>query len=176
MINLALIGIGKWGSNYLKAVESIEGAQIKYIRKYDYDNLVKCKDLDGIIIATPDTTHNEIINKFPDKFLLVEKPVVMKWDEAKKLENEKIMAGHIYLYNKELLNLLDGGRDIQEIEFSILNDQRKNDTELLWYLAPHPVSLYVYLYGMPRVIKVKEIDGVIFVRFIYDNVIIYTKY
>ena len=86
MITLALIGKGKWGSKYLEVVEKIPDCIIKYVKTRDYKDLHNYSDIDGIIIATPDSTHARIIEEFPSKYLLVEKPLTTSLKEARKIK------------------------------------------------------------------------------------------
>src|SRR5258708_8764255 len=103
MTTLALIGKGRWGTNYLNEVKKIPNSKIKYVKTYNYKDILKYDDIDGIIIATPAETHVEIINAFPNKFLLVEKPLTTSLSSALAIINKNIMVGHTYLFNSSIM-------------------------------------------------------------------------
>lgn len=172
MINLALVGVGKWGVNYLNEVSKIKDCQIKYIcskspstlskfpnsytKVTDYKKLLDLKDVDGVIIATPATTHFKIAKDFLSKGynVLVEKPVVLSQKDAKKLStqiNKNIfMAGHIKLYSPALIKikkLLPKIGDVISIDLqSGNNGPFRNDISVLWDWGPHLVSMMLYLF------------------------------
>ncbi len=170
MTTLALVGKGKWGSNYLRVAQQIPDCIIKYVKTKDYTDIHKYKDIDGIIIATPDTTHAEIIRSFPNQYLLVEKPLVASLKDLDEISNNRIMIGHIYLYNVALMNLIKDIRGIHKIDFFLCNTEQKENTTPLWYLAPHPVSLSVYLFGMPKSVDARTEDGNVSTILYYDEV------
>lgn len=167
MTRLALIGNGKWGKNYLKEAKKIKGVDIVYIRDHDWKDLLDKKDIDGIIIATPDSTHTEIINAFPDTYLLVEKPFTMSIEEASKIANKKIMVGYIYLYNLELQEQMKDIGQINEINFIIHNTEKVEETTQLWYLGSHAVSFALLHLGRPPQKEIKDKDGDLTLTFTY---------
>ena len=65
MINLALIGAGRWGKSYLDSCKSLPGIKISDIctRETDIRLLLKKKDISGFIIASPTSTHYKIAKK-----------------------------------------------------------------------------------------------------------------
>src|SRR3989344_6020202 len=97
-LNLALIGLGKFGRNYLRLLQEIPGVVLKYVVKHDPDffgvterlnqNVIKTTDLqtvfsdktiDAIVIATPPSTHFSLCHQAvtAGKHVLVEKPMVI---------------------------------------------------------------------------------------------------
>ena len=58
MVTLALVGAGSWGKNYLRAAKEIDGVEIKYIATSRTDMRDVPPGLDGVIIASPATTHS----------------------------------------------------------------------------------------------------------------------
>lgn len=169
MIELALIGKGKWGSRYLEAIKNIPDAEIKYVATRNYRDLIVEPDIDGIIIATPDSTHAEIAKTFPDKFLLIEKPFTTSLTDALEIGNPKVMAGHIYLYNLALMDQLEKARHIKNFSFRLRNTEAPEGTTPLWYLAPHGIALCVYLFGEPALVEAWE-DGLkLFIKLSYQE-------
>lgn len=148
MINLALIGTGKWGKNYIKTVKKIKGCHIKYTANKDYLKLKKIKDIDGIIIATPSENHAEIAKQFPDHYLLVEKPFTTSLEDALSIKNKKIMVGHIYLYNQNFVKQMEKMGKVEFFSFKLFNKKLQRNLIPLWELASHAVYLCTtYLKG-----------------------------
>lgn len=169
MKNLALIGSGRWGQKYIEESEKIPGCQIKYIRGRDYKDLIeKLHDIDGVIIATPATTHTQIANDFKNIPVLIEKPVAMSTQELLDSEAKKVMAGHTYIYDPEIQKLKDNPP--RYLTFRMFNTSRHNsDTSILWELCPHAISLFFYLYDFPDSISVEKSDTLIRIKFFYKH-------
>lgn len=173
MITLALVGIGRWGSNYLTAIKGVDDCQIKYIvsknketltkfsDKYikltNYKDLLNYSDIDGVIIATPGSTHYEIVKYFAMKnyFILVEKPLATSLKDTVSIkqivgEKSKIMVGHIYLFNpayRVVKKLLPSIGKIRYVSFKGWNfGVFRDDMSVLWEWAPHPLSVYLDLF------------------------------
>lgn len=116
-------------------------------------------EVDAIVVATPAATHYEIARASlqAGKHVLVEKPLAMSVKEADELtllatQNEKVlMVGHTFLFNSALhyvKKLLDSG-DLGQIYYIYsqrLNlGQVRSDVNAWWNLAPHDVSILLYL-------------------------------
>ena len=166
MINLALIGVGKWGKNYLSTVENIPDCQIKYTRTRDYQDLLSKNDIDGVIIATPGSTHFEIASQFLSKGfnLLIEKPLTTNLEEAEKLltiwqdKKPKVLVGITYLYHplyQQLKNKISEVVEIKSLNFEGLSSPIRDDIPVLWDWGPHAVSLFLDLVKSP----VSKVNG-----------------
>lgn len=168
-MRLALVGIGSWGQNYIKAIESIPNVTLKYIcaqsekklsllpskyiRLTDYKKLPEYDDIDGIIIATSASTHFEITKFFLAKNynILVEKPFTTNLKEAKELKrihkDTVFMVGHIYLYNnafKEFTKRVEEIGTFNYLDFEF--GRYKNDANALFEWGPHGVSMVLELF------------------------------
>lgn len=174
MINLALIGIGKWGRNYLSTIKAFPNCRIKYLcsstaanlQEYkddyvvttDFKELFKYQDIDGVIIATSGSTHYQITEEFLKKGfnLLIEKPLVTKYTDLlrlKELKNKttsKILVGHVYLFDPAYIKTKELLKDIGQIKSisyeSVNNGPFRTDMSILWDLGPHAVSLILDIY------------------------------
>lgn len=175
MIRLALIGVGYWGKNYLSTVSQMKTCKIthicaktektlfdlpeKYDKTTDYKEILKNKDIDGVIIATPASTHFSIAKSFISVGVpvLVEKPFTSRFQETLILEKiirskkALIMVGHEYLYNpaylklKELLSLLGS---IHTIETEAGNWWPfHTDISMLWNWGPHDIAMLLDILG-----------------------------
>jgi len=132
MINIAIIGCGHWGPNYLrnlvhfKCVNRIfccdtnqgvlDKLKISYHRIEtiaDYKSAIKNQDIDAIIIATPTSTHFTIAKEaiLAGKHVLVEKPLSLKYEECTELEQlsqktgKILMVAHTFIYNPAVVKI-----------------------------------------------------------------------
>ncbi len=127
-------------------------------------------DIDGVIIATPVMTHYQLAKAalLHGKHVLVEKPLTSSVAEAEELvalaaELERtLMVGHTFEYSpavNELRKLVKSGDlgKIYSIEAERVNlGLFRNDINVIWDLAPHDISILLYLLGKkPNQIKVQ---------------------
>src|SRR5579884_2111498 len=118
-------------------------------------------DVDGVVIATPVRTHYKLARAalLHGKHVLVEKPLTANVQEAQELVNlaaehkRILMVGHTFEYNpgvielRKLIQSGDLGR-IYSIEAERLNlGLFRNDIDVIWDLAPHDISILLYLLG-----------------------------
>src|SRR5579871_4522232 len=100
MVTLALVGIGSWGKNYIATCKNLPNVHLKYlcaasekrftsypgnyIKITNYKDLFAYSDIDGVIIATPNATHDEISYEFIKRgiYVLVEKPMSENYQKA----------------------------------------------------------------------------------------------
>lgn len=122
---------------------------------------VFCSDVDGVVIATPVHTHYQLAKQalLCGKHTLVEKPLTADVAEAEELvalareQRRILMVGHTFEYNpavNELRKHIQSGDlgKICAIEASRLNlGLFRSDTDVIWDLAPHDVSILLYLLG-----------------------------
>jgi predicted dehydrogenase len=126
--------------------------------------------VDGVIIATPVRTHYQLAKQalLQEKHVLVEKPLTADVGEAEELvalaqeQRRVLMVGHTFEYNpavNELRKLLQQGElgKIYCIEAERVNlGLFRNDINVIWDLAPHDVSILLYLLGKgPEQIRVR---------------------
>lgn len=163
---LALVGVGKWGSNYLETAKNIKEVNLKYICSNNFNQsnssytvvkelsgLLKYKDIDGVIVATPASTHFEIGKIILDSGfnLLLEKPMTLSYKEAQvlakiaKRKKRVLMVGHIYLYNPAFSLIKKYLKDLGDIRYffseGMGNGPIRVDTTALWDWAPHDLSM-----------------------------------
>lgn len=178
MINIAQVGCGKWGPNLLRNFYKLKNIRVACVaeksaarRQYiqsnykdvevidDYEEILKNKDIDAVLIATHAAHHFEAARAVieADKHCFVEKPLAMRTADAEELvalANKKkkvLMVGHTFLYNsavnklKELIDTHVLG-DIYYIYSQRLNlGHIRSDINALWNFAPHDVSICLYL-------------------------------
>lgn len=178
MNNIAVIGSGGWGLNIIKnmaalgalgAVCDINKTNFEKI-KNDYPDIIlttnlkhilKDKDINGAVIATPPLTHFKLAKKVlqADKNVWVEKPVTLKSKDAKALselsdkKNKIILVGHILLYHpaygklKELIKENYLGEIYHVISKRLGFGKVRKNENVLWSLGVHDVAAALYLTG-----------------------------
>lgn len=179
-IELAIIGAGRWGFNHVRtAVNHLPAENITVCDSSDesltrvtelnpginkvksLDEVLKNKNINVVIIATPAETHYEIAKKTLEagKNTFVEKPITLKSSDAEALlqlaENLdlKLMVGHILLYHPAILKIkeeMDNNKigNLQYIYSNRLNlGALRSEENILWSFAPHDISIIQYLTG-----------------------------
>lgn len=178
--NIAVIGCGKWGLNHVRTANGIFGKHLKWACDSDPGSEAKVKDLapecvftavmskiaddasvNSVIVSTPAETHFSIARQMleADKNVLVEKPITLKSEEARLLNeiaDERgriLMVGHLLLYHPAILKIkeyIEGGRlgKLQYIYSNRLNlGTIRAEENILWSFAPHDISVIQYFAG-----------------------------
>lgn len=127
----------------------------------DYKEILKDAKIDGVVISTNLASHFQIAGDAfsAGKHVLLEKPVTTNVSDAKALlelaaKNKLVfMSGHTFLYNqavRDTKTFMDDGALGKPLyihaERTNLGPIR-NDTNALWDLAPHDISIFLHLLG-----------------------------
>jgi predicted dehydrogenase len=118
-------------------------------------------NVDGVVIATPVRTHYRLAKEalLNGKHVLVEKPLTANVAEAEELvalaeqQQRILMVGHTFEYSpaiNELRKLIRSGDlgKIYRIEAERVNlGLFRSDVNVIWDLAPHDISILLYLLG-----------------------------
>jgi predicted dehydrogenase len=137
--NMAVVGLGYWGPNRLRALVDIDGVDVTWICDRDAGRLTRLTnrhptvrsttdmsevladpELDAVVLATPVFTHHELASAAlrAGKHVFVEKPLAASSGEAEDLfaiaaECERtLMCGHTFLYSpsvQKIKEVLDSG-------------------------------------------------------------------
>nr|MBL0717420.1 Gfo/Idh/MocA family oxidoreductase [Desulfobacterales bacterium] len=127
----------------------------------DYRDIVSDTEIDIVAVATPVQTHFTFGKEalLAGKHGFIEKPVAASVKEVEELidlaqkNNLKLMVGHTFEYTgavRKMKAIIDSG-ELGEIYY--INSQRLNlglfqqDINVLWDLAPHDISIILYLLG-----------------------------
>ena len=127
----------------------------------DHLKIIDDPGIDIVAVATPVHTHFSICTEALEagKHVFVEKPITATVLEAEKLieiadrKKRKLMVGHTFLYTsavRKMKEIIDSG-ELGEIYY--INSQRMNlglfqqDINVSWDLAPHDISIILYLLG-----------------------------
>jgi predicted dehydrogenase len=127
----------------------------------DYKELLRNPDLDAVAIATPVKTHHPIAKDFllNGKHVFIEKPLTHSHETALELvklaeENKKVlMAGHTFEYTaavnkvKEIIQSGELGKVLYISCIRVNLGLFQPDINVVWDLAPHDISIILYLMG-----------------------------
>ena len=161
----------------------------------DYHDLFDM-DLDAVVISTPPGTHYAIAKECLENNLhaLVEKPITLNSNHAEELINIakkkslKLMVGHTFEFNSAVHSLkefIQSGElgQVYYVDAARLNlGAFQKQSHVLWDLAPHDVSIILYLLeslpisvsaqGMPCVFE--DLYDVVYLNLIFpDNISAY---
>lgn len=133
-LNLAVIGLGRWGPNHVRNFEAVPGCRVvaaadpveasrqRIHAAYphvqgvaDYREVLARPDVQAVVVSTPTATHFAIVRDalMAGKHVLCEKPLTNKSAEAwalTRLAEEKglaLMVGHVFLFNGGVVYLAD---------------------------------------------------------------------
>lgn len=155
-------------SSELAAIADLKEERLQRARAL-YPNAVTVKNyaelfkmgLDAVVVSTPPALHYPIAKDCLEHNLhvLVEKPMTLNSQHAIELidlaESKKLtlMVGHTFEYNSAvhaLKKYMDSGElgEVYYIDAARLNlGLFQRDTNVLWDLAPHDISILLYLLG-----------------------------
>ena len=169
-MNIAIIGLGYWGKNYLRILSSNDGVKLSAVVEptqnikldeeikqfYNLEELLNSEiTIDAAVICTPTNTHYEITRKLLNSgiHVLVEKPLATKSVEAKDLleiankNNLTLLVDHTFLYNEAINFAIKQIHDGEIGSLLHINFERTNlgpirtDVCCLWDLTTHDISI-----------------------------------
>lgn len=128
-----------------------------------FEDVLADEETDAIVIATPVHTHFELGSRSlaAGKHTFIEKPMAASVEECRRLVDQAdrnglvLMTGHTYVYTSALhtiKEIIDSG-EIGEVMY--ISARRLNlglfqpDINAAWDLAPHDISMVLYLLGHP---------------------------
>lgn len=176
LMKIAILGAGNWGKNHVRVFCELLGenkivvcdpdASRREAVKVAYPSVSLSSepvlsDVDAVVIATPAVTHYVLAREalLAGRHVLVEKPIALTSREAEELvdiakRKERIlMVDHLLEYHpviRKLKDLVDQGNLGRLLH---LTSERLNlgvirsEENVLWSLAPHDISVILYLLG-----------------------------
>jgi len=179
-VTLAIVGLGKWGKNLVKefskistishAISKGNKSNINWLNRnyphiihtYDFESILKNPSITSIIIATPISTHyNLVIQALKNKKnVFVEKTLSENSSDALKLlkiakENKcNLFVGHVFNYHpifKKIIEL-DKKEKIQFMKFQ-WNKPESSTEDIFLDLVSHDLFLISKLFGKPKSIR-----------------------
>ena len=178
MMRLGVIGCGHWGINHIRVFSQLsmgrvilcadkEASRRKLVRQLypsisvipDHRRLLNHRQLEAVIVATPTSTHFEIVKECltAGKHVLCEKPLAASLSEAEQLvelahrKNRVLFVGHTFLFNLGIQRLHDYIRKGTLGRLRYIRSLRTNlgpirkDVNVVWDLASHDISILSYL-------------------------------
>ena len=158
MIKVGLIGLGNWGKILHKRLKPICDVKFVCTSKDEYQS--KLKDVDWVVVATPDDTHYEIVKKclWFGKNVFCEKPLTPTYEESEKLFKLAEMR-NVKLY-------VDDVQNYKKYDFTIMEhnlvERRKSGggkiKDILYQLTYHDIYILYKHIKYSEVEKVTPID------------------
>jgi predicted dehydrogenase len=178
-IRVGIIGLGRWGPNLLRnfqdhpasvvriAADANEARRELIAPRYPSVGLsptaeaVISSDVDAVAIATPTSTHYELVKQalLAGKHVLVEKPITDSVTQARELADladERglvLLVGHVFLYNpgvEAVKGYLDQDVLGRVYYVSMVRTNLgpiRTDVDVAWDLAAHDISIANYWLG-----------------------------
>ncbi len=181
---LAVVGLGYWGPNWIRNFYTLQCAQrlvacdlsterLGHIKSIypsvevtqKLDEVLADPRIDGIVIATPVSTHYQLAKRCleADKSVVVEKPLATSRTEAAdlvrlaRLRDRVLMVGHTFEYSAPVLKLRELITQGEIGDVLYISSVRanlglfQNDVNVTWDLATHDISIILKLLGqMPE--------------------------
>ena len=185
--NVGMIGLGSWGKNIFRNLETLNVLKkiydintenlrntVTFKKKIanNADEIILSKDIDSIVIASPAETHKNYIIKslLNNKNVFVEKPLCLSLKDALEIKrlssevNKIVFVGHLLHYHNgfnELKSLIKLGKigNLQIIKANRLNfGTIRRKESVLFDLASHDISMILSIIGeMPKKVEVNAI-------------------
>jgi len=172
---LGLIGVGPWGRNYVRTIQAIDQTKLTAVVSGNpatpelagptcsiyttWQDLLESEAVDGIIVATPPSTHATIAEAAVYRRcpILVEKPVALNLEDADRLvklaaANAAIVhVDHTDLRNpalNALRHFIAGPADIRRLRGAWSNQgPLRPDIRGLWDYGAHAIAVCLDLMG-----------------------------
>ena len=209
-IHIAIVGCGRWGFNHVRvfsqmsncvlvAVADVDPERRRAVREHfpgvrverDYENLLRDPAVDAIVVATPASTHYDIVRHAVEhgKQVLCEKPLCENVQQAQQLvrfslaRNIILMVGHVFLFNAgivKLKELVDTGEIGTLHHLAAIRTNLgpiRHDVNAAYDLASHDISIFNWLMGaLPETVSASGssffqpgIEDVVFITLKYPR-------
>jgi len=136
----------------------------------DYTAVLEDGGTDAVVIAVPARAHHSLARQalLAGKHVFVEKPLAMSAVEARELihiaeeRGRVLMVGHVFEYNPAVLHIkqLLGEGGVGQLYYMYSNrvnlGRVQSDINALWSIAPHDISIMVFLLGtLPETVSAR---------------------
>jgi len=166
-VQCGLIGLGRWGKNYLRLLQDMAGVTLTASANHgNVSDIFSNPEIEAVFIVTPPSTHYSLIQAGlkSGKHVSVEKPMVLNTADAKKLQilvgqsGKTFMVGSQYLFNDNINYLkkeIEKGAfgKILSVKSEHVLSPSRPDVGIFWDAAPHPFSVFQYLFNPGKLIS-----------------------
>lgn len=176
---VGLVGCGRWGKHILRDLKTLN-CRVEVVarsrqaaenaRQFKADRITQSandlsSDLSGFVVATPTVTHVDVIQSLLPRGIpiFVEKPISDSLDEVLSLPDhahDLVFTMNKWRYHPSIEEMR---KIAQSEEFGPVIGLRTrrvqwgnphNDTDAIWILAPHDVSIATHIFGeVPKAVK-----------------------
>jgi predicted dehydrogenase len=177
-LRLALVGFGYWGPNYARVLNDLPGVELSVVCDRSAERLTHVRarypamatsddiagvlaggQVDGVVIATPASTHQPLVQAALESghHVLVEKPMALDVAgcdalcELAAAAGRVLMVGYTFLYNAGVRKMKECMAAKVFGQAYYLHATRTNlgpirqDVNAVWDLAPHDIAIFNYL-------------------------------
>jgi predicted dehydrogenase len=178
--NIGIIGCGYWGAKHARVVSELPTARLHSVadldpakvaavtEKYadvqgltDFGQLLAESEIDGVVIATPASTHFPLALRALEagKHVMVETPITVYPEQAQRLieiaaaRRLTLMVGHTFEYHpavEALREIVQSGElgDLYYLDLARVNlGLYQRDVNVIHDLSPHDISIMLYVLG-----------------------------
>jgi predicted dehydrogenase len=154
--NIALIGIGYWGSKLKKYIEENHRFNLRYVcnSKFDLNEVWNDRHITAVVVATSNDTHYSISKAalVHGKNVLSEKPLALKTEQCEELKqiavnsNKLLLIDYTWTFSKALKkaqSMLKKGEigKILGVEMAVRHLGRFKGGSAYWLLGSHMLSV-----------------------------------
>ena len=188
-LQFGIIGLGHFGKHYARLLQEIPGVNLVAVankscevfeeneislrdgitKSLDESEILNNNKIDCVVIATPPSTHKDLIVKSirAGKHVLVEKPMVIGAAEAKAVEKELkkrrdlvFMVGFQYIYNDYIRYLKEHIADLGKVGYVVAENfyfgPLRKDVGCFADAGVHELSILEYLLNPGDIKKVSR--------------------
>ena len=168
-LQFGIIGLGHFGKHYARLLQEISGVKLVKTSNTsaETDEIISNKEINCVVIATPPSTHKDLIIKSlrAGKHVFVEKPMVLSVSEAKavkkELEKNKnlvFMVGFQYVFNDHIRYIKEHIADLGVVKYVVGENlycgPLRADVGSFIDAGIHDLSVLEYLFSPGKVVKV----------------------
>ena len=187
-LQFGIIGLGHFGKHHARLLQEIKGVNLVavvnktgdvfeknevnlrdgIIKTLNSDEVINNKEIDCVVIATPPTTHHDLIVQSlrAGKHVFVEKPMVIGTVEAKAVEKELaknknlvFMVGFQYIYNDYFRYIKERIGELGAVKY-VLGENLycgpiRADVGSFMDAGIHDCAILEYLFSPGKVVRVR---------------------
>ncbi|MEJ2544735.1 MAG: Gfo/Idh/MocA family oxidoreductase [Calditrichaceae bacterium] len=178
MLNVAVVGVGYWGPNMIRNFHAhpqtnvklccdLKEERLNFIKgsfpsveiTTNYNDILKDKMIDLVVVCTPVFTHYELAISAlkAGKHVLIEKPMTSTSSQGEEIlelaekKDLKVFVDHTFLFTgavKKMKEIIDKGEvgDLYYFDSVRVNlGLFQHDVNVIWDLAPHDISIMQFV-------------------------------